>query len=158
MIFLLLCLSFFEAHAVTVVKFESAKTIQLKIVRAEPDSFETYSLINHNGREMTLVCAHNRVYDENNLAFIEYRNFYQEIVGRFTISDNRVCKEMARFIESVHSGISEEKPFLITLHTKTLKVDKIVYPKIDPFADEGKDQDLLPPKQPLIRPMQPRHY
>lgn len=75
MVILLFCLSFFQAHALTVVKFESQKTIQLKIVRAEPDSFGTYALINHNGREMTLVCAQNRVYDDNRLAFIEYRNF-----------------------------------------------------------------------------------
>jgi hypothetical protein len=155
MLILLICLSFLKAHALTVVKYEPTKSIQLKIIRAEPDSFETYTLINHNGREMTLVCAGNRVYDDNKLAFIEYRNFYQEIVARFTISENKVCEEIGRYIENVHSAISPERPFLITLHTKSLKVDKIIYPKIDPFADEGKDQDLLPRKELFIGLTQP---
>lgn len=77
-------------------------------------------------------------------------------MARFTISENKVCEEMGRFIENVHSAISVEMPFLITLHTKSLKVDKIIYPKIDPFADEGKDESLLPRKKELfIGPMQP---
>lgn len=148
--FLFLVFSFLPAFALTVVKYESKKIIELKIVRAEPDSFGTYSLINHNGREMTLVCAKNRVYDDNPRAFVEYRNFYQEIVARFEISENKVCEEMGRYIESVHSAISWEKPFLITLHTNTLKVEKIIYPQVDPFADEGKIDELLPPHKPAL--------
>lgn len=142
---LLIFLSFFKAHAaLEVVKYEPTKHIQLKIVRADPESFETYSLMNHNGREMTLVCANNRVYDNNPKAFIEYRNFYNELVGNFTIESNQVCLDMGRFIENVHSAISEEHPFVINLNVKNGKVEKIVYPKVDPFTDKGDVKDLLP--------------
>lgn len=144
LILLTLSLTTFSAFALEVVKPEYHKTIELKIVRAEPESFETYSLINHNGREMTLICAKNKVYDENPKAMIEYRNYYNVIVGYFTIEDNEVCKDMGRFIEAASSGISDSKPYLISLNTKTQKVDKIFYPKIDIYDDEGTFEDLLP--------------
>ena len=133
---LLLLLSFLKAHALEVVKFDSAKTLELKIVRVDTESFETYSLINHNGREMILVCANNRIYDDNKKAFIEYRNYYNEIVGNFTLDNNQACLDLGKFIENVHSAVSEEHPFVITLNTKNLKVEKILYPKIDPFTDK----------------------
>jgi hypothetical protein len=142
--YILLLLTVFSAHALEVVKPEFNKTIELKIVRAEPDSFETYTLTNHNGREMVLICAKNKVYDENPKAMIEYRNYYNIVVGYFTIEDDKVCKDMGRFIEATSSGISESKPFVINLNTKTQKVDKIVYPKIDIYDDEGTFEDLLP--------------
>jgi len=53
----------------------------------------------------------------------------------------------------VHSAISAEQPFLISLNTKNLKVEKIIYPNIDPFADEGKEADLLPRKLVPITPL-----
>lgn len=143
MVFLLMLASL-SAFAMEVVKPEYNKTIELKIVRAEPESFETYSLMNHNGREMILICAKNKVYDENPKAMIEYRNYYNVVVGYFTLEDNEVCKDMGRFIEGGSFGISESKPFLITLNPKTQKVDKIVYPKINIYDDEGTFEDLLP--------------
>lgn len=148
---LLLLFSFLNAHALEVVKFESAKTLELRIVRADAESFETYSLINHNGREMILVCANNRVYDNNQKAFIEYRNYYNEIAGNFTLESNQACLELGKFIENVHSAISEEHPFVISLNTKSLKVEKIVYPKVDPFTDKGEEKDLLP--KPMLKPL-----
>lgn len=145
--FLLIILAFLSrANALEVIRYESKKKIELKIIRAEPDSWATYSLMNHNGREMILVCANNRVYDDNKKAFIEYRNFYQEVVAHFTLENNKVCLEMGKYIENVHSAISEDRPFLISLNTHSLKVEKIIYPKIDPFADEGNVEDLLPRK------------
>jgi hypothetical protein len=147
---LLLLLGILNAHALEVVKFEPKKTIELRIVRADAESFETFSLINHNGREMILVCANNRVYDNNPKPFIEYRNYYNEIAGNFTLENNQACLELGKFIENVHSAISEEHPFLITLSTKGLKVEKIVYPKVDPFTDTGEVKDLLP--KPVLRP------
>lgn len=137
-------LSSLNAFALEVIKFEHKSKLELKIIRAEPESFETYSLINHNGREMILVCANNRVYDDNKKAFIEYRNFYNEIAGNFELESNQVCLDIGKFIESAAAGVSEEKPFLITLNTKNLKVEKVEFPKIDPFADEGDVKDLLP--------------
>ena len=144
--FFLFFLVFFEAQALEVIKYESKLRIELKIVRAEPDSFETYTLLNHNGREMVLVCAKNRVYEDNKKAFLEYKNYYQEVVAHFTLESNEVCLDMGKYIENVHSAISAEQPFLISLNTKNLKVEKIVYPQIDLFADEGKQADLLPVK------------
>lgn len=141
---LLLFLTILSAHAMEVVKPEYNKKIELKIVRAEPDSFETYSLMNHNGREMVLICAGNKVYDENPKAMIEYRNYYNVVVGYFTLEDNKVCKDMGRFIEAGSFGISEAKPFLLTLDPKSNKVEKIVYPKINIYDDEGSFEDLLP--------------
>lgn len=164
--FLLLLIQMISAHALEVVKPEYHKNIELKIVRAEPESFETYSLINHNGREMTLICANNRVYDNNPKAMIEYRNYYNVVAGYFTIEDDKVCKEMSRFIEATSFGISDSKPFLISLNPKTSKVDKIVYPKINIYDDEGTYEDLLPrapvvipqktkpaPAKPLVKPL-----
>jgi hypothetical protein len=147
----LILFSLIEVYALEVIKFEPRKIIELRIIRAEPDSFETYSLMNFNGREMTLVCANNITYDKNAKAFIEYRNFYNEIAGRFEIEDNKACLELGRFIENVHSAISEEHPFVITLSTKDLQVRKLVYPKVDPFTDVGEIKDLLPkPKIPIV--------
>lgn len=158
--FLLILLSAINAFALEVIKPEFNKSIELKIVRAEPESFETYSLMNHNGREMILICAKNRVYDDNPKAMIEYRNYYNVIVGYFTIEDDKVCKDMGRFIEATESGISESKPFLISLNPKTHKVDKIVYPKINVYDDEGTFEDLLPKapvfmKEKVEKPIKP---
>ena len=144
--YLLIVFSFLNAYAMKVVKYESNRQIELRIVRAEPDSYGTYALMNHNGREMILVCANNIFYDKNPKAFIEYRNYYNEIVANFTLETNKACEEMGKFIENIHSAISEEHPFVIQLSTKNLKVEKIVYPKIDPFSDEGDVTDLLPKK------------
>jgi hypothetical protein len=150
MVFLMM-FSLLETYAMEVIKFEPRKTIELRIIRAEPDSFETYSLMNFNGREMTLVCANNITYDKNPKAFIEYRNFYNEIAGRFELSNNQACLELGKFIENVHSAISEEHPFVITLSTKDLQVRKLIYPKVDPFTDVGEIKDLLPkPKIPIV--------
>lgn len=120
------------------------RRIQLRIVRAEPDSFGTYLLLNQNGREMLLVCARNRVYDDNPKAFIEYRNYYNEIAGNFTLADNEACLEMGKFLEQTSAGISEQNPFVIDLSTSNMMVDRITYPKLDPFADRGTHLDLLP--------------
>lgn len=149
---LLLSLLFFTSflHArLEIIKPEFKSNIVLKIVRVVPDSFETYSLHNANGREMTLVCAQNRFYENNKEAFIEYRNFYNEIAGRFTIESNIVCKEMAKFIEAAHAAVDEWKPFVITINKKLMKVEKIIYPNIDPFTDNGDIKDLLPKKKVL---------
>ena len=127
----LILFSLIEAYAMEVIKFEPRKLIELRIIRAEPDSFETYSLMNFNGREMTLVCANNITYDKNAKAFIEYRNFYNEIAGRFEIEDNKACLELGRFIENVHSAISEEHPFTDVGEIKDLLPKQII-----PIKDE----------------------
>jgi hypothetical protein len=129
-----------------VIKPVTDRKIELRIIRAEPDSFETYSLMNANGREMLMVCAGNRVYDNNPKAFIQYRNYYNEIAGEFTIADNKVCLEMGKFLEQSAFGVSETNPFIIQLSTRSMNVERIVYPKIDPFSDRGTHKDLLPRK------------
>jgi hypothetical protein len=141
-----------NAYAIETIKYEFSEKLVLKIVRVTPDGFETYSLANHNGREMTLVCAKNRVYEFNSKAFIEYRNFYNEIAGRFIIDSNEVCKEMAQFIEQAHAAVDEERPFIITLNKKSKMVEKIVYPKVDPLADKGRTSDLFLKKEILFNP------
>ena len=145
-IFSALLLISLPAFSLVVIKPVTKEKIILRIVRAIPDSFEAYSLTNHNGREMMLVCAKNRVYDNNPKAMIEYRNFYNEIAGNFTIESNVVCKDMAKFIESAHYGIDEQRPFIITLDTTKMSVEKIVYPRIDPMNDTGDIKDLFPKK------------
>nr|BDT27807.1 hypothetical protein BHI3_12730 [Bacteriovorax sp. HI3] len=147
LVFLALGLFAEKAHALEVIKPVYKEKIVLKIVRAIPDSFEAYSLTNHNGREMMLVCAKNRVYDNNPQAMIEYRNFYNEKAGNFVIESNVICKDMARFIEQAHYGIDEQRPFLITLNTRKMSVEKIVYPRIDPMSDSGDEKDLYPKKE-----------
>jgi hypothetical protein len=145
MVILFWLLTTFSALALEVIKPAYEKDIVLRIVAVEPDSFETYLLTNHNGRVMTLVCARNVVYDNNPKAFIEYRNFYNEIAGNFTIESNQVCKDIGRFIEQSHFAVNHQKPFEFVLNRKTGQVSKIVYPKIDPLADEGDEEDLLTP-------------
>ena len=136
-----------NAYSLEVIKPVFKEKIVLTIVRAIPDSFEAYSLTNINGREMILVCANNRVYDNNPTAMIEYRNFYNEVAGNFKIESNKICKEMGKFIEAAHYGIDEQRPFVITLNTSTMSVEKIVYPKINPMSDRGDVSDLLPKKE-----------
>jgi hypothetical protein len=145
MVILFWLLTSVSALALEVIKPAYEKDIVLRIVAVEPDSFETYLLTNHNGRVMTLVCARNVVYDNNPKAFIEYRNFYDEIAGNFTIESNQVCKDIGRFIEQSHFAVNHARPFEIVLNRKTGQVSKIVYPKIDPLADEGDEEDLLTP-------------
>lgn len=145
MVILFWLLTTFSVSALEVIRPEYDQDIILRIIAVEPDSFETYLLTHHNGRVMTLVCARNVVYDNNPKAFIEYRNFYNEIAGNFTIENDKACKDLGRFIESSQYGVSREKPFLITLNRKTGQVSKIIYPKIDPFADEGNEEDMLGP-------------
>lgn len=146
----LLILSF-NALALEVVRPAFESQLVLKIIRVSPDEFGTYALTNHNYREMTLTCADNIAYDHNKKPILEYRNYYNEIAGRFTFDDDRACQDMARFIETVSAAVNEERPFIITLNKKTLKVEKIVYPRIDEFADDGDIADLLPKK--LIPPV-----
>lgn len=149
MVFFTLILSqlLFPAYGIEVIKPDySDKKIYLNIIRVVPDSFETYTLTNSNLREMQLVCAENRVYENNKLAFIEYRNFYDEKAARFTISHNSVCKDLARFIEQAHFAVTEEKPIKFILSRKTMEVATLIYPDIDPLADDGDVNDLLPKK------------
>jgi hypothetical protein len=145
MVILFWLLSVFHASALEVIRPVYDKDIILRIVAVEPDSFETYLLTNHNGRVMTLVCARNVVYDNNPKAFIEYRNFYNEIAGQFAIESNQACKDLGRFIEQSHFGVTPARPFVFVLNRKTGQVSKIVYPKIDPLADDGDEEDLLTP-------------
>jgi len=140
-----------QVFALEVVRPEYKDKIHLRIIRAEPDSFETYTLLNHNGREMTLVCANNRVYDNNPMPIIRYRNFFGEEVGDFQLESEQVCREMGRFIESSSFGIDEKRPLLITLSTKYLNVEKIEYPNVDPYSDDGSINDLLPKKRVFIK-------
>lgn len=125
--------------------------IKLAIVRAYPDSFETYRFTNHNGREMTLVCARNRAYDDNAKAFLEYRNFYNSKI-RFTLPSDQACKELGRFIERVHPAIDEDRPLLMELDKESVSIAKIVYPNIDPYTDRGELEDLLPKKKVRVFP------
>jgi hypothetical protein len=122
----------------------SNKVITLKIVRAYPGGLGTYTLINHNSREMSLVCAGNRFYGDNPKAVIEYRNYFNERVADFTLASNDVCFEIGKFIEAGHMGIDEETPFIITLDRKKMSVSKVVYPNIDVLSDTGDIKDLLP--------------
>jgi hypothetical protein len=138
-----------NSFALVVIKPEYKDDIYLKIIRVVPDGFETYSLHNQNGREMTLVCANNRFYENNKRAFIEYRNFFNEVAGQFILESNIVCKEMAKFIEEAHSAVDEWRPFLITLSKKKMTVEKIIYPKVDSKSDTGNNEDLLPKKKVL---------
>lgn len=138
--------------AIKVIKPEFSEKLVLKIVRVIPDGMETYSLSNYNGREMTLVCAKNRFYENNPLAFIEYRNFYNEPAGKFIIESNQICKDMASFIEQAHAAVDERRPFVITLNKKEMAVEKIVYPKVDPLADKGDINDLYLKKNILLSP------
>ena len=147
--FILLMIS--HSFALEVVKPLFQDKLHLRIIRAEPDSFETYSLINHNGREMTLVCAHNRVYDNNPRPLIKYRNFFGEEVADFQLESDEVCRDMGKFIESASFGIDERRPFLITLSTKNQNVEKIEYPNINPYADDGNIDDLLPKERIFIK-------
>jgi hypothetical protein len=148
----LLLLTSINAKAIEVVKHEFSEKLILKIVRVIPDGFEEYSLSNHNGREMTLVCAKNRFHDNNPRAFIEYRNFLNEPAGQFIIESNKICLDMAKFIEQVHAAVDEQRPFIITLNKKTKLVEKIIYPNVDPLSDKGNINDLYLKKDILLTP------
>lgn len=121
-------------------------SIKIRFVRAAPDSFETYRLVNDRGLVMQLVCARNRAYDDNKLPFLEYRNFYGE-VARFEFSSDKACKALGRFIELAHAGIDEDEPLLMELQREEAVVTKISYPNLDPFATDGELEDLLPRKK-----------
>lgn len=135
----------FNAYALEVIKPDySHKKLVLNIVRAYPDSWETYTLVHNNSREMLLVCAKNRIYDDNPLPYIQYRNFYNVKAAKFILPSNKVCKDMGRFIEQAHMAIDEENGFKIVLSRKTMEVEQVVYPRLDPLADDGKMKDLFP--------------
>lgn len=140
-----------SAYALEVIRPIYKNKIHLKVIRAEADSFSTYNLMNHNGREMLLVCSNNRVYDNNPLPIIKYRNFFGEEAGDFILESEEVCQEMGRLIEKASFGIDERRPFLITLSTKDQRVERIVYPSVDPYSDTGEIEDLLPKERVFIR-------
>lgn len=142
---ILLLLISFKAYSLEVIKPDyTHKKITLNILRAYPDSWETYTLVHNNSREMLLVCAKNRIYDNNPLPYIQYRNFYNVKAAKFILPSNKVCKEMGRFIEQAHMAIDENNGFKIVLSRKTMEVEQITYPRLDPLADDGKMEDLFP--------------
>ena len=59
---------------------------------------------------------------------------------------------MAKFIEQAHSAVDESRPFIITLNKKLKIVEKIIYPIVDPLADEGNINDLYLKKEVLQFP------
>lgn len=59
---------------------------------------------------------------------------------------------MGKFIEQAHDAIDDWRPFLITLDKISLKVEKIIYPKVDPLAETGDENDLYPKKNRLDFP------
>lgn len=149
--FLLIFLFSINAYTLEIIKPDyTDKDIYLNIVRAFPASWETYTLVNSNSREMMLVCANNRIFDNNKLPFLEYRNFYNVKVARFTLPNDKICQDLARFIEASHMAIDEEQGFKITLSRKNMSIKKIVYPSIDPFSDKGDFEDLFHKKQIII--------
>jgi hypothetical protein len=146
--FIILLTLSFNAYALEVTKFERPNDfINLKIIRVEVDSFDTYILTNQNLIEMDLVCANNVVYDYNPTAIIRYKNYYNLPVFDFIIENNIACKQMGKFIETTFMAVDEERPFLIRLNTKTGKVASISYPNIDPNTESGEIEDLLPKKR-----------
>lgn len=120
--------------------------LTLKIVRAYPESFETYLLTNSNGRDVRMVCANNRAYDNNPVPFLRYQNFYGERVD-FALNSEKVCREMGRYIELVQAAVDEDNPFWIQIDKRLGSVSKIEYPNLDPYAESGDVQDLLPKKR-----------
>jgi len=143
--YLSLFLISFNVFGLEVIKPDySHKKITLNIVRAYPDSWETYTLVHNNSREMLLVCAKNRIYDDNPLPYIQYRNFYNVKAAKFILPSDKVCKEMGRFIEQAHMAIDENNGFKIILSRQTMEVEQIFYPRLDPLADDGKMEDLFP--------------
>lgn len=137
-----------SAFATELIKPDfSDQNIRLNIVQAYSDSFETYTLVNHNSREMLLVCANNRAYRFNKRPYIEYRNFYNIRVAKFYLSDNYFCKNLAKFIEAAHMAIDEEDSIQITLSRRDMSVSKITYPNIDPLSDTGELKDLYSKKR-----------
>lgn len=142
---LLLLLVSYNSYALEVIRPDySHKKIVLNIVRAYPDSWETYTLVHNNSREMLLVCAKNRVYGDNPLPFLQYRNFYNAKAAKFVLPSDKVCKELGRFIEQAHMAIDENNGFKIILSRSNMQVEQIVYPNLDPLADDGKMEDLFP--------------
>lgn len=129
-----------------VYKHEFPSKMRINFIRAQVDEMSTYKLTSTNGRDMFLVCSKNRFYDNNELPFLEYRNFYNQKVARFDISDNRICLDLGRFIEAVDMGINEKKYFSFDINTQELTVDKIIYPAINPFLETGSIDGLLPKK------------
>ena len=140
-----------NAYALDVIKPDcSHKKITLNIVQAYPGSWETYTLVNSNSRHMTLVCGKNRVYDDNPLPFIQYRNFYNVKAAKFILPSDKVCKDLGRFIEQSHMAIDESQGFKIVLSRKTMQVEQIFYPDIDPLSDNGDFEDLFLKKRIIL--------
>lgn len=145
-ILLLLPLGAF-AQNLDVYKPEGRRYVDLRIIRVEVDSFDTYLLTNENLIEMHMVCKGNVVYDYNKTAIIRYKNFYNLPVYDFKIASNTVCKDMGKFIEAAHMAVDEERPFKIRLDVKTGYVSEIEYPAIDEYSPDGEIEDLLPKKR-----------
>lgn len=138
------------ANGIEVIKPEGRKYVDLKIIRVEVDSFDTYLLTNENLIEMSLVCKGNVVYDYNKTAILRYKNFYNLPVYDFKIPHNKICKDMGMFIEAAHMAVDEERPFKIRLNVKTGYVAQIEYPAIDEYSPDGEIEDLLPKRKLIL--------
>lgn len=155
MFFLFILLFKIESYALDIIKPDyDHKDIHLTIIRAEPDSFETYRLTNSNLREIQLVCSNNRVYDNNKEPFVEYRNFYNMKAGRFALLSEKACQDLGRFIERAQFAIDAERPLRFILDRKSKKVTTVIYPEIDPLADDGDINDLFPRKKEYLKKLE----
>jgi|GEM_PF-4039480 len=144
-LFFLFILSY-SVFALEVVKFKRIQPIKLTFIRANIGTFGTWTLTNTKGVEMELVCAKNKYFDNSSHAFLEYKNFYRQVAGKFQITPNSVCKELYQYFKKVYGVISQENPFTFELDPQKKTVYKITYPKIDEFANDGFLEDLLPRK------------
>lgn len=142
----------------TVVRSSFNPKINLKVIRVMPESFDTYSLINEHGLEMTLVCANNAYYGKNKDAFIEYKNYYNEKAGNFIFKNNNVCLDLAKFIKNAHAAVDEERSFLIELNRDKMQIQKITYPNVDEYIQKGEERDLLPKKEKRLFPSADMYY
>ena len=138
-------------HALEIIKPDfHTGTIHLKIIRSIPDSFQSYTLIHQNAREMDLTCSHNKIFDNNPQPLLRYRNFYNTGYIDFILPNEQACQDLVKFIELAHFGIDEQHPLLIDLDKRTKEVSKIIYPNIDPYLDQGDLNHLLPKKRVFI--------
>lgn len=149
-----LCSVFFinTLFAQEVIKPSFDSKLSLKIIRVMPESFDSYSLVNENGIEMTLVCAENTYYGKNKQAFIEYKNYYNERAGNFNFKNNSACLDLANFIKSAHAAVDEQRFFQIELNRQEMQVKKIIYPNVDEYILQGDEKDLLPKKEKRLFP------
>lgn len=122
-----------SANATTVIKKDYEKGhLVLAIKKVIFDDFDIVKMITTNGIKIDLICGTD-FFHNNIRPIIRVRNYFNRVVDDFEIEDTGTCVNLMQDLEKIFEGINIDNKLVFELNLKNRKVDKIIYPDIDPY-------------------------